>query len=204
IARPAKTRKEVSKPLGASSNRRRRSPVNGLALLRTTTLDGLPEPGDADVTFAASIAVIDPIEDSQVPKSLNQAMLRVKSLQGVVISKPKLSLCMVPQPQAGTLHTSRSKRSPIKAHHRLAASFNNPLPRRMNFQVASDGFVGTELESTSKRRPNRRGETASTEGKKPPVLCGLVLGSGLLPLAAVETIETSTAPRHANTQSLDH
>ncbi|CAN9198663.1 unnamed protein product [Alternaria alternata] len=51
---------------GLSSNPKRRLPVNELALLRTTTLDGLPTPVDAAVNFTTPIAVIDPIEESQM------------------------------------------------------------------------------------------------------------------------------------------
>jgi hypothetical protein len=40
-----KAKKASGKPLGSSSTRKRRLPVNELALLRTTTSDGLPQPG---------------------------------------------------------------------------------------------------------------------------------------------------------------
>jgi hypothetical protein len=40
-----KVKKASRKPLGSSSTRKRRLPVNELALLRTTTSDGLPQPG---------------------------------------------------------------------------------------------------------------------------------------------------------------
>jgi hypothetical protein len=42
---PVKVKKASRKPLGSSSTRKRRLPVNELALLRTTTSDGLPQPG---------------------------------------------------------------------------------------------------------------------------------------------------------------
>jgi hypothetical protein len=42
---PVKVKRASRKPLGSSSTRKRRLPVNELALLRTTTLDGLPQPG---------------------------------------------------------------------------------------------------------------------------------------------------------------
>jgi hypothetical protein len=45
IAGPAKVKKASGKPGGPSSTRKRRLPVNELALLRTTTSDGLPQPG---------------------------------------------------------------------------------------------------------------------------------------------------------------
>jgi hypothetical protein len=45
VAQIPSTRKAPNKSHESSSTRKRRLPVNGLALLRTTTSDGLPEPG---------------------------------------------------------------------------------------------------------------------------------------------------------------
>jgi hypothetical protein len=45
VARVAKLKKQSSVLHKSSDTRKRRLPVNGLALLRTTTSDGLPEPG---------------------------------------------------------------------------------------------------------------------------------------------------------------
>jgi hypothetical protein len=50
-----KAKKALRKPCGTSSTRKRRLPVNELALLRTTTSDGLPQPGVRGLHGGAAI-----------------------------------------------------------------------------------------------------------------------------------------------------
>ncbi|KAG9194692.1 hypothetical protein G6011_04727 [Alternaria panax] len=166
---------------GLSSTRKRRLPVHELALLRTTTLNGLPLPSDATVSFATSITVLDPIEDSQMRLV---SVLNNRISRDLVGTKRQLS--------SRTTQPSNAVRSPDNRHSTSTVEFfedTSPLSDDKSQYLtgcrdAYDGFVGSELQFTSTKRSSRRTKTHPIKRSKPINIRELALGVGSLPVPA--------------------
>ncbi|KAF1846616.1 uncharacterized protein K460DRAFT_127088 [Cucurbitaria berberidis CBS 394.84] len=179
-----------SKPRGVSSARKRHLPVQELALLRTTTSDGLPEPSDANTVFAAPITDVDPIEDSQVKTSLIV-------LEDKAISKQRTdpSPCKARKPTEGRFTSIRPTNSPTRIYQRLPvlSNSNSKQKSQLCFARASDGFIGSERGFVMKKRPRPRRKAAPV-GKRLAQVGGLTLASGFLPVPALVSMERINSP----------
>jgi hypothetical protein len=174
---------------------------------------------DADAVFATPITVVDPIEDSQMPKPLDATtpsiQVRVTSRidprivdivqrpRNMVISKRRPSPRMVKQLDLENLFRNRLFKSPnkLKQGH-LALSKLFPQSR-LGMQLA-DGFVGSELHSASRKGRTRRSKTLQARKEKPVVVRELALQSGRLPISETENAGLSMAHAIDNSLYFDH
>ncbi|EUC43950.1 hypothetical protein COCMIDRAFT_99416 [Bipolaris oryzae ATCC 44560] len=162
--------------------RKRRLPVHQLALLRTTTSDGLPQSSDMEVTFFDSIAVVDPIEDSQ--------------LDGPIADPSGGPICNIvtlrKAPLPHTIWHSDMRSTPIKgtpdrayiADETPKGTRSPKLKQIPGFRVAHDGRIDHELQTASKRQSDRQVNYVSTRTRRPGIARTLTLGSGPLPSPA--------------------
>ncbi|KAF1927868.1 uncharacterized protein M421DRAFT_421063, partial [Didymella exigua CBS 183.55] len=174
--------KPPNQPRQVSRIRRRRHlPVNELALLRTTSSNGLPLPRDADHIFVVPVAALDPIEDSQIRsatlfknsagRSQGHRVRKLSPVRGVKSGSPALLL------RERFAHVSSAK---SKGSH----SSTSP---RSELATGSDGFVGVELHIQHPTKWNK--PRASNRPRTKKSVCnngGLVLTSGYLPAPPIE------------------
>ncbi|KAI4939743.1 uncharacterized protein J4E92_001029 [Alternaria infectoria] len=175
---------------GLSSTRKRRLPVHELALLRTTTLDGLPLPGDVTLDVAAPIAVVDPIEDSQIRLTNT---LHISTSGGVIITKSRLiPKTTQPPDSVGRPKTEpmAMRTEPLERPTQLPANMQRYCP---NLRDAFDGFVGSELKLVPKKSVNRQRIANPTKRQKPGIKRELVLRAGSPPLLAGWATTTANA-----------
>ncbi|EMD95854.1 hypothetical protein COCC4DRAFT_123192 [Bipolaris maydis ATCC 48331] len=162
--------------------RKRRLPVHRLALLRTTTGDGLPQSSDMEVTFFRSIAVTDPIEDSQ--------------LDGPIIDPLGGPICNIvtlgKTPLAHTAQHSDVRNIPTKgapdrasAAHETLKETSSLTPKQIpDVHLAHDGRIDHELQTALMRQSDRQGNYLSARTRRPGIFRTLTLGSGPLPSPA--------------------
>ncbi|KAF2473801.1 uncharacterized protein BDR25DRAFT_125267 [Lindgomyces ingoldianus] len=145
-----------------SGTRRRMLPVNELALVRTTTTDGLPDPSEEDVILKSPITEIDPIEDSEVYGDV-PAQVRNEATQKSHLSKGD-------QVNYTNKATWKSRRRTKQG--RLDV-------RVLQSVLASDGFVGAEfsIPFRHQKQPNR----PQMKKMVPVAQRGLILAMGNLP-----------------------
>ncbi|XP_014562726.1 hypothetical protein COCVIDRAFT_83914 [Bipolaris victoriae FI3] len=173
------------------TTRKRRLPVHQLALLRTTTSDGLPQSSDMEVTFSDSIAVTDPIEDSQfnrpITRPLGGLMCNI-----VTLGKRGFSHTM----QHSDMRSTPIERTPNRASiaDETPKGTRSPILKQIrDVCVTQDGHIDHELQTASRGQPDRRGNYVSIRRKRPAVVHTLTLGSGLLPSPTDKTPDTSYA-----------
>ncbi|KAF1838069.1 hypothetical protein BDW02DRAFT_483929, partial [Decorospora gaudefroyi] len=179
----AKVKKFSGQTRGASSTRKRRLPVNQLAVFRTTTSDGLPQPGHASVALATPITAVDPIEDSQTQNLFGRVFPNNRTLRNAAVSKSMLSPRMLQQPRDSP-HGTRLVRGPNRPYQGVTAPSSGRAQPLMGLQLASDGFTGPELQHVIKKQPIPWRKSAPKSNKRPILVRELALGCGLLPVSA--------------------
>ncbi|KAF2129596.1 hypothetical protein P153DRAFT_396853 [Dothidotthia symphoricarpi CBS 119687] len=192
IMSSSNSHKTPSKPRPSSSTRKRRLPVNCLALMRTSTSDGLPEPSNIDSHLSIPITKIDPIEDSHnfsgrtaVPMERHRAMASSSQIKASTSRAPWT-------PRASSIYPAKSSNSPTRGYKRPTTHSNLELQIQSAFAVASDGFVGEELTITrTQKRTKRSGKNILQETQLGFASGGLVLGNGRLPSPRHECISPS-------------
>jgi hypothetical protein len=123
----------------------------------------------------------DPIDDSQSGVSITQRQTEI-ALSSNGDLPQGCSLCPNTQPSK---RLSAPGILPISAKSR-------PQPQRRSHPLA-DGFVGSELELVSAKKPQRRPKPAPRDLKPKFVVAGLDLACGLLPAPAVPCVDSSAA-----------
>ncbi|KAF1919693.1 hypothetical protein BDU57DRAFT_536642 [Ampelomyces quisqualis] len=202
----------ADKPLSAGhpnppSTQKRRFPVKGLALLRTTTSHGLPDPVDAHMAPTVPITELDPIDDSQsiLPHAKRVRLQRLgphagrmqefshaqrSEGRGTTISKP---------------HRDRQQRSAKKAEIAVSTKATPPVPNRIKQHTVgricfvADGFAGTELHMVPVRNTPQRRKAVTRKPKPHLAVSGLALAGGVLPSPAIQCHGSLAA-----SPSLDH
>ncbi|EFQ86917.1 hypothetical protein PTT_17714 [Pyrenophora teres f. teres 0-1] len=204
LQRKAKVRKADIKTWRPSNTRKRRLPVHELALLRTTTTDGLPQPGDNTAACATHAAVVDPIEDSQIHNSM-KAMGTSQRPRNTVVSKSMLSSHRVQRPNNNSPLRNKLMDSPVRLYQKSIAMSEGLAQPYSGFRNLHDGFVGPELQLTSEMRPVRRVINQSRSKRKRIVVRESALDNGLLPVPANPCVSTRPAAQHGSTQySVDY
>ncbi|KAH7398429.1 hypothetical protein BKA66DRAFT_437485 [Pyrenochaeta sp. MPI-SDFR-AT-0127] len=190
--------KAASKSLGSSCTRKKGLLMHRLALLRTTTPNGLPEPHDTNAVNAPLITDVDPIDDRQTFASLRSNQHGSVSDYDFVSAAKVVSFPMA--------NRTQRYNSPRVKPEKTPASFTQQLPvstrsRQQPHAVQGgfDGFMGSELEFVSKRRAIRPGHHPMTKKKKPANEVGakLALASGLLPIPAAENLQEPVFTEHS-------
>ncbi|KAH7089025.1 hypothetical protein FB567DRAFT_323024 [Paraphoma chrysanthemicola] len=183
---PQKSKKDSNKTNshGSSSTRKRRLPVQSLPLVRTITIDGLPDPSDAEDIFAVSINVVDPIDDSQM-----STLFAVRSCdQG--LGSPRRLTQLKSSPSSsdqGNRHPrSRSCRPRVKqsSSKRRTSLYKKALTNNLlQTQFVADGFEGDELNITTEKKRRRRAISTRPDPLPGsfPVGASLALATGMLP-----------------------
>ncbi|KAF2734928.1 hypothetical protein EJ04DRAFT_523190 [Polyplosphaeria fusca] len=163
-------------PRKVSSSLRRRPPVNGLALVRTTTEDGLPYRSDEDDAECLGIIDTDPIEDGQPTRIITNIELNTKSK----LRKVPLSTIYHSMQAMGS-----SWKAPNRSLERQTPSRPTRSPAKRLQRVFCDGFVGKELHIPLQprkvlKKPSRKEPKSATTGV-------LTLVKGILPDLVDET-----------------
>ncbi|KAF9694566.1 hypothetical protein EKO04_007363 [Ascochyta lentis] len=183
-----------------STRHRRRIPVNELALLRTTSSDGLPQPRDADNIFAAPVTADDPIEDSQVVSRASLgASYKLLAFNRVRKSQKQTTI--------GTANAGLTKRSGLISRGPFGNTnpaqpnrVSHKKPSTSNFVKGSDGFVGAELSIQHTKRLVQSRSNNKILGKKyAPASAGLILVHGHLPTPLVEHHVRALSVQHRMT-----
>ncbi|KAH6614218.1 hypothetical protein C7974DRAFT_72912 [Boeremia exigua] len=152
---------------------RRRLPVNQLALLRTTSSDGLPQPSTYHVP-AMPVAATEAIEDSQV-----QALSRVPSKRKAP-ERPLTQRVQKPAPTTNAIAPAQMFRGPFTQFR--FAQLSGAHSRRSSIATCSDGFVGEELSVQVTKRPLTPQNSSAGRTKRVALnRRGLFLSQGSLP-----------------------
>ncbi|KAH7068884.1 hypothetical protein BKA63DRAFT_580677 [Paraphoma chrysanthemicola] len=169
---------------GSSSTRKRRLPVQCLALVRTSTMDGLPDPSDLEDVFAVSINVVDPIDDSQM------STLFADGSRDQDLKSPRRLTQLKSSPSSsnqGNRHArSRSSKPHVKrlSSKRRTSLYKKALTNNLlRTQFVADGFEGDELIITTEKKRRRRANLTRHEPLLGsfPVGARLALTTGMLP-----------------------
>ncbi|KAJ4989146.1 hypothetical protein SVAN01_05408 [Stagonosporopsis vannaccii] len=156
---------------GLDTRKRRRLPVTELALLRTTSSDGLPHPSDAEHAFEFPVNPSDPIENSRLLSCMSSTRYPTQRPSRQRIQKPIL-----------TNDTSAAKMLKERGSHFRFAQLNGVGRQRNEAAMCTDGFVGVELISvlTKKLTKPRIGNIERAK-RRVPRIRGLFLVRGSLP-----------------------
>ncbi|KAF2645386.1 hypothetical protein P280DRAFT_545364 [Massarina eburnea CBS 473.64] len=160
-------------------------PVNGLALVRTTSEIGLPSPGHLETSFSIPITDADPIEDTQSHRIIQKphcpqrqhASPREKTSANLIHRRAWPRPVIIKQREQ--LHVL-AKSSPIRK------SAGRSI--RQNIVAISDGFVGPEVTiptATVRKRARKPNRTPKEKKDIIPTNSGLVLAEGPLPNPSV-------------------
>lgn len=163
--------------------------MHQLALLRTTTYEGLPQPSDVAVTFSSPIAETDPIEEIQMQISTASASSILMS-DSTVISTSRPLPC---ETQQKSLRHSLARRIPGKftvVHEAHSDMPNHVLHSLPNAHVTLDGFTNYELQIATKKLLYCRRKSPLKTAKSSSVFRTLTLRNGPLPVPADGKVET--------------
>ncbi|CAO2654883.1 Nn.00g116160.m01.CDS01 [Neocucurbitaria sp. VM-36] len=188
--RSDKSKKTYRKTHASSSTRPKSLSAHGLALLRTTTSNGLPEPNDSKTVFATPVTDIDPVDDSQAMSSSRLGGPHIHTLKDKVASKQKFdpSSHRASKPREAHFSVVQTSRVPASRNRNLPIVNNGKQQPKLRSEGVPGGFVGSELSIVFKRRSRRSGKPAPVK-RKTAVIGELTLTSGLLPVPASKCIE---------------
>jgi hypothetical protein len=128
---------------------------------------------------------------------ISTVLTSTQGLQRVNVAKKKVLSQVAYELKTINTHRSKMLKGPVRPYQ------NSMTRSKSGLQMASDGFVGTELHSLCKKTPARRGKNVPRVRKKPAILRELALESGPLPDSAAETCDASMALQHG-TRYLEH
>ncbi|KAF2873453.1 hypothetical protein BDV95DRAFT_592817 [Massariosphaeria phaeospora] len=181
-----------------SNTRKGRLPVQELALLRTTTDNGLPEPSGTETAFNSSMLANDPIQDTQlIPTTLideestrpplrNRAHADDSSRSGDIIpgSNSSETLHSPSNHQSKNTNSSTWSSKKTKAVHGHPKGYAKRPRLDYGLKSVSDGFVGTESAIPLARQFRRK--MPQREKKETDRNGGLTLVEGCLPPLSIE------------------
>ncbi|KAJ8116943.1 hypothetical protein OPT61_g1741 [Boeremia exigua] len=187
--------KSPGKPHKApSTQKRRRLPVNELALLQIMSSDDLPKPNEADRACPTPVSAIDPIEDGQV---MSNAPFSRK-----LPERPVVHRVQKPTPTKDANAAARIPR--LRPDHLHATNRSRALNSIPSFAMCSDGFVGAELSvQSTKRIPRPRINTTNRRGLNVLDRGGLNLAHGFLPAPPLEPCEVALIMENQRTHTED-
>ncbi|KAH5441182.1 hypothetical protein HBI47_044040 [Parastagonospora nodorum] len=194
IARIAKVKESFSTYHKPQEKRKRRLPVKGLTLFRTTTSDGgLPEPGDAHEASSLAVGDMNPINNSQMNASGHLS-------KQLPICKATLS-----NDRRSHLHSSYPFEEIARSTTTTPRPFLPPIKSlrhyRAGLEFVADGFEAHELKLSPPRRPRRRERTVRRQIKTITMVNGLILAGGLLPPPDLQDVDSFVLPGDSTSRS---
>ncbi|KAF2796727.1 hypothetical protein K505DRAFT_415573 [Melanomma pulvis-pyrius CBS 109.77] len=209
----SKAKKTGHRPHGFPSTRRRQLPINGLALVRTSTVDGLPEPSGNGSNIDNPATKADPIEDSQSGSHYPTALTLEPKCIGT--SRPASASNRVPIIKS--TRKSKGGANPVSPPFRdirkqechtvdqnMRGHSARSRMRLLSPEKATDGFVGSE--SSLPLRPKKQIATTRSKKGTAPRHHELNLAKGYLPAPSVVshpafTLQPSDGPIYYNVSS---
>ncbi|KAH8728724.1 hypothetical protein GQ44DRAFT_824004 [Phaeosphaeriaceae sp. PMI808] len=186
--------KSSSPTCKASFTRKRQLPVNGLALMRTTTSDFLPEPCNSSCISAISITDIDPVEDSQLNSTVaNRIRVPNFKSQCDLVLGSTINSSRGREPVLCSLYPVKQPTNTFPITQTL--SLRNKIKRypHMGLGFMADGFVGSELKAVSIGKPRQRRKVGLPGAKPSTMVAELTLATGLLPTHVAHHADFLTA-----------
>ncbi|KAF2032593.1 hypothetical protein EK21DRAFT_86912 [Setomelanomma holmii] len=185
-----------------SSARKRRLRVRSLALLRTSTTDGLPSPSDADNVFVTPITKADPIEDSQMRAPLGarlcpQGVTLLRASRPMKEASAHINLPLSENSAKGGM----SLKDPLSILGPDSATKRSLIRRALRSHIVADGFEADELVIASTKKAHRRRKLPPRELKQTQAVSGLALATGALPTPLISHHSMSSPSELVNSRS---